>query len=87
MDERAIGTDQANKFVLALTQTNTVAYQAVTLGPLVDGKRVVIRTGLEAGEQIVVNGLQRVRPGMAVSPEGENATAQKSSDAHKLALR
>ena len=40
VDERAIGTDQANKFVLALTSTNTVAYQPVTLGPLVDGKRI-----------------------------------------------
>jgi RND family efflux transporter MFP subunit len=86
VDDRAIGTDQANKFVLALTQTNTVAYQAVTLGPLVDGKRVV-RTGLEAGQEIVVNGLQRVRPGMAVSPEGQTATAQNSSPPQKLALR
>ena len=84
VDDRAIGTDQANKFVLALTQTNTVAYQPVTLGPLVDGKRV-IRSGVEAGEQIVVNGLQRVRPGMAVSPEGETATAEKSPA--KIALR
>ena len=76
VDERAIGTDQANKFVLALTQTNTVAYQAVTLGPVVDGKRI-IRTGLEAGQEIVVNGLQRVRPGMSVTPEGQTATAEK----------
>jgi RND family efflux transporter MFP subunit len=83
VDERAIGTDQANKFVLALTQTNTVAYQPVTLGPLVEGKRI-IRSGLEAGEQIVVNGLQRVRPGMPVSPEVE-MTAQKSVP--KAALR
>jgi multidrug efflux pump subunit AcrA (membrane-fusion protein) len=47
-----------------------VAYQPVTLGPIIDGKRVV-RTGLEAGEEIVINGLQRVRPGMPVSPERE----------------
>jgi multidrug efflux system membrane fusion protein len=84
VDDRAIGTDQANKFVLTLTQTNTVAYQPVTLGPLVDGKRIV-RSGLEMGQQIVVNGLQRVRPGMAVTPEGETATAQKSPQ--KIALR
>jgi len=84
VDDRAVGTDQANKFVLTLTHTNTVAYQPVTLGPLVDGKRV-IRSGLEVGQQIVVNGLQRVRPGMAVSPEGETATAQKAPQ--KIALR
>ncbi len=81
VDERAIGTDQANKFVLALTSTNTVAYQPVTLGPVVDGKRI-IRSGVAAGEQIVVNGLQRVRPGMPVTPEGE-PTGKES----KVALR
>jgi multidrug efflux system membrane fusion protein len=68
VDERAIGTDQAQKYVLTLSSTNTVTYQSVQLGPLMDGKRV-IRSGLEGGEAIVVNGLQRVRPGMTVTPE------------------
>ena len=72
IDERSIGTDQANKFVLTLSPTNTVQYQAVELGPLVDGKRVV-RSGLEVGEKIVVNGLARVRPGMPVTPQDEVA--------------
>jgi RND family efflux transporter MFP subunit len=72
IDERAIGTDQANKFVLTLSPSNTVQYQAVELGPLVDGKRVV-RSGLEVGEKIVVNGLARVRPGMPVTPQDEVA--------------
>ena len=81
VDERAIGTDQANKFVLTLTRTNTVAYQSVTLGPTIDGLRV-IRTGLAPGEEIVVNGLQRVRPGMSVSPE-EEATGKEA----RVALR
>jgi RND family efflux transporter MFP subunit len=72
IDERAIGTDQANKFVLTLSPTNTVQYQAVELGPLVDGKRVV-RSGLAVGEKIVVNGLARVRPGMPVTPQDEVA--------------
>ena len=75
VDERAIGTDQANKFVLTLTATNTVQYQAVELGPLVDGKRVV-RSGLAAGEKIVVNGLSHVRPGMPVTPEPEIAASE-----------
>ena len=70
VDERAIGTDLSQKFVLVLTPTNTVAYQPVQLGPLVDGKRV-IRSGLVAGDQIVVNGLERVRPGMPVSATRE----------------
>jgi RND family efflux transporter MFP subunit len=70
--ERAIGTDQAQKYVLTVTTTNTVAYQAVTLGPAVDGKRI-IRSGLQAGEKIIVNGLERVRPGMPVTPQEEAA--------------
>ena len=55
-----------------MTATNTVQYQAVELGPLVEGKRVV-RSGLAAGEKIVVNGLSHVRPGMAVTPAAEMA--------------
>ena len=78
VEERAIGTDQAQKFVLTLTETNTVAYRPVQLGPAVQGKRIV-RAGLEAGEQIVVNGLQRVRPGMAVTPQEAVATTENST--------
>jgi RND family efflux transporter MFP subunit len=68
VSERAIGTDQAKKYVLTLSQTNTVVYQPVELGPVIDGLRIV-RSGLEAGDQIVVNGLQRVRPGSPVKAE------------------
>jgi len=76
VQERAIGTDQAQKFVLTLTATNTVAYRQVELGPSFDGRRVV-RSGLQANEEIVVNGLQRVRPGMAVAPQSEMARAEQ----------
>jgi multidrug efflux system membrane fusion protein len=83
VDDRAIGTDQAQKFVLTVTATNTVAYRQVQLGPLAEGKRIV-RSGLDAGEKIVVNGLQRVRPGMPVTPETEVAAKPA---AQKLAQR
>jgi len=82
VEERAIGTDQAQKFVLTLTPTNTVAYRSVKLGPLIEGKRIV-RSGLEQGEMIVVNGLAKVRPGMPVQAQTEVA----SSEAPKLARR
>ena len=78
VDEKAIGTDQANKFVLTLSPTNTVLYTPVQLGPVVDGKRIV-RSGLAAGEKIVVNGLQRVRPGAAVTPQEEENTATQTA--------
>jgi len=67
VDERAIGTDQADKFVLTLSPSNTLQYQPVELGPVIDGKRV-IRSGLLPGEKVVVNGMARVRPGMPVNP-------------------
>ena len=72
VSERAIGTDQAQKYVLTLTSSNTVAYTAVKLGPAVDGKRI-IRSGLQAGEKIIVNGMERIRPGMPVTPQVESA--------------
>ncbi len=75
VSEKAIGTDQAQKYVLALTPTNTVAYQSVVLGPTIDGMRV-IRSGLKGGEEIVVNGMQRVRPGMPVKPESVVASKE-----------
>jgi multidrug efflux pump subunit AcrA (membrane-fusion protein) len=68
VSERAIGTDQSQKFVLAVDQDNTAIYRTVKLGGSVEGKRVV-RSGLHSGDQIIVNGLQRVRPGMTVEPE------------------
>jgi len=76
VEERAIGTDQAQKYVLTLTPTNTVVYQSVKLGPVIEGKRIV-RGGLKGDEQIVVNGLQRVRPGVLVTPQQEMAEAAR----------
>ncbi|MEP6941222.1 MAG: efflux RND transporter periplasmic adaptor subunit [Rudaea sp.] len=67
IDERAVGTDLGKKFVLVLKQDNTVAYRAISLGANIDGLRVV-SDGLAAGDVIVVNGLQHVRPGAMVTP-------------------
>jgi RND family efflux transporter MFP subunit len=68
ISDRAIGTDQSQKYVFTVGADHTVAYRTVKLGALVNGKRVVL-DGLHRGEQIVVNGTQRVRPGMTVDPE------------------
>jgi RND family efflux transporter MFP subunit len=68
ISERAIGTDQNQKFVLTVDDTNTVAYRSVKLGPIVAGERVVL-DGLKSGDRIIVNGLQRARPGMTVVAE------------------
>ncbi len=67
INDRAIGTDQGKKFVLVVDKDNKLNYREVQMGPNYDGLRV-IRSGLKAGEVIVVNGLQRVRPGDTVAP-------------------
>ncbi len=68
INDRAVGTDQSKKFVLLVGEGNALAYREVKLGPMVDGLRIV-RSGLKGGDKIVVNGLQRVRPGMQVAPQ------------------
>ncbi|MBB3423919.1 multidrug efflux system membrane fusion protein [Rhizobium sp. BK312] len=77
IDDRAVGTDQDKKFVFVVDGENKVNYRQVQLGSLVDGQRV-IENGLKAGEKIVVNGLQRIRPGAVVVPQlaEKVATAQ-----------
>jgi membrane fusion protein, multidrug efflux system len=68
ISERAVGTDQNKKFVLVVDAENKTVYREVFLGAAVEGMRIVA-SGLEPGERIVVNGLQRVRPGTLVAPQ------------------
>jgi RND family efflux transporter MFP subunit len=74
ISERAIGTDQSQKFVLTVGADNIATYRAVKLGPNLDGQRI-IRDGLHSGDRVVVNGLQRARPGSAVTPESAPVSA------------
>ena len=67
IDEKAIGTDLSNKFVLVLNG-QTLEYRPVTLGEKIDGLRIIVK-GLTATDRIVVNGLQRVRPNMQIEPK------------------
>jgi multidrug efflux system membrane fusion protein len=65
VDDRAIGTDLGKRFVFVVDEQGVVHYRPVELGRLVDGLRVV-EQGLAAGDVVIVNGLQRVRPGVNV---------------------
>jgi multidrug efflux system membrane fusion protein len=68
VSERAVGTDQNKKFVMVVGQDNKAEWREVTLGAPVNGLRVVTK-GLKAGERVVVNGLQHIRPGALVAPQ------------------
>jgi len=89
VNERAIGTDQNKKYVMVVGDDNKTAYREVTLGVFVDGLRMVTN-GLNAGERIVVNGLQRVRPGALVNPKVVSMTGSDHAQAattNKVATR
>lgn len=66
--EKAIGTDQGRRFVLVVNDAGQVEYRAVQLGAR-HGDERVIASGLRAGEQVIVSGLMKVRPGMQVQPQ------------------
>ncbi|MFC3031421.1 efflux RND transporter periplasmic adaptor subunit [Pseudoalteromonas fenneropenaei] len=68
IEDRAIGTDLNHKFVLVLDEANHVQYRGIELGEKLAGLRI-IKAGLQAHDKIVVNGLQRVRPGTPVNPQ------------------
>ena len=75
--ERAIGNDQSKKFVFVVGADSKVAYREVALGQQVDGRRVVL-SGLEAGERVITDGLQHVRPNATVlAKEAGVPVAQK----------
>jgi RND family efflux transporter MFP subunit len=63
--DRALGADQAQKFVYVVNTEKKVEFRPVKIGPMIDGLRVV-KEGLKPGEQIIAEGLMRVRPGIVV---------------------
>lgn len=67
IDDKAVGSDQAQKIVMIVGPDNMVMPRPVTVGPVVDGKRV-IKSGLTESDRVIVNGMAKVRPGMPVTP-------------------
>jgi RND family efflux transporter MFP subunit len=66
--DSAVMADQSDKVVFVASRGDAVQPRKVTLGPIVDGLRV-IRTGLTASDRVIIEGQQHVRPGMKVSPK------------------
>lgn len=80
VEERAISSDQRGDFLLVVNDENTVEYRPVKLGIAMEGMRV-IEEGVEADDRIVVNGLQRARPGTEVNPQPpKTEVAQENQD-------
>jgi len=75
VDERALMADQRGWFVFVVDAQGLVQYRPVELGERENG-RAVIAKGLEANERVIVNGLQRARPGAKVEAHTESETAE-----------
>jgi multidrug efflux system membrane fusion protein len=86
IQDTAVGTDQNRKYVYVLGEGNKAEYRVVELGQSIDGLRVA-RTGLKPGERIVVNGLQRVRPGAPISPQEVPMAAPAASGVNVASTR
>jgi len=66
--QNAFGEDQAGTFVYVVDRANQVQQNHVTVGDTYKGMKIVTK-GLQAGDRVLTEGLQRVRPGMTVDPK------------------
>jgi multidrug efflux system membrane fusion protein len=82
--ERAIGTDQDKKYVMVVGKDNKTAYREVKLGAMTDDLRI-ITNGLNAGERVIIAGLQHVKPGDEVAPEPVAMNGRPISEVHAAA--
>ena len=79
----AINADQSGRYVLVVNSENVVEKRNIRLGQLVDGMRV-IEKGVGSDDRVIVNGLQRARPGGKVDP-GKIDMASLTASARKAA--
>ena len=77
--EKAIGTDQNRKFVYVVDENSAVLYRQVMVGDRV-GKSRVIKEGLEPGDQVIVDGILKLRPGMPVQPVVQEQTEKPAPE-------
>ncbi|HEY7976957.1 MAG TPA: efflux RND transporter periplasmic adaptor subunit [Rhizomicrobium sp.] len=75
--EDAVGNDQSKRFVFVVGKDHKAMFREIALGQSVNGERVVT-SGLRKGEEIVVDGLQKVQPGAVVEPHLANAETHRS---------
>ena len=69
--DRAIGNDQNKKFIYVVGNDNKVVYRQVSLGPQVNGQRIVL-SGLHSGERVIVDGLQHIAPDVTVQAKEDS---------------
>jgi membrane fusion protein, multidrug efflux system len=76
--QKAVTEIQSTKVVLVVGSDNKVAMRSVTLGDRV-GSDYIITDGVKAGERVIVEGLQKARPGITVSPTEQPVTSESTT--------
>lgn len=76
--QQSVSEFQGQQFVYVVGAENKVEYRNVTSGPQYQGL-VVIESGVKAGEKVITEGLQKVKPGMTVLPETASEESKKAA--------
>lgn len=84
--DSAIATDQARRVVFVVDKENIARARPVETGPKALGLRVV-RSGVEPEDRVVINGLQRVRPGQEVTPQPGEIVPQRDGRPNEAGSR
>ena len=79
--QKAVGEQQGDTYVYVVDKDNKIEYRAVTAGASIEEERI-IEKGLNEGETVVIEGLQKIKPGMTVKPQTE---AQEKAETEKKA--
>jgi RND family efflux transporter MFP subunit len=80
VNEQAIGSDQRGSYLLTVNQDNIVEKKPIKAAQIIDGMRVITQ-GIKAGDKIIINGIQKARPGSKVNPQ--TVSEQSKSAASK----
>jgi multidrug efflux pump subunit AcrA (membrane-fusion protein) len=77
--DAAVVTDQSVKMLFTVAPDGTVVAKPVVLGPVTDEGLRIVRSGISAGDEVIINGLLRARPGHKVTPEQGEIQAPAST--------
>ncbi|BEQ14845.1 efflux RND transporter periplasmic adaptor subunit [Desulfoferula mesophila] len=85
-EDRALGRDQRGTYLLVVDQDNVVQYRPVETGPVQTDGKIVILKGLQLKDRVIINGLQRVRPGAKCTPMTPEQVKQAQAAAREKAM-
>ncbi|MFO7712813.1 efflux RND transporter periplasmic adaptor subunit [Desulfosarcina sp.] len=80
--ERALGYDQQGRYALVVDPQNEVVYRSVKTGNLFNGLREIV-SGIEPQDRLIIDGLQRARPGVRVDPKPADPAVFSADDTPK----